>query len=86
MKVKNDTLEIDFEGKALAIHHWYENIHILNDFLLAAWFLVGSILFFYAHSVHLATWLFVLGSAQMMVGPLIRVAHKVHMRMLYQQQ
>lgn len=64
------------------IHERYEWLHILNDFLLAAWFLVGSVLFFYADMAHPAIWLFVAGSAQMMLGPLIRTAHKLHIRLV----
>lgn len=68
------------EDQKKAVHQRYENLHILNDFALAFWFLVGSIFFFYAKLTHLGTWLFVLGSAQMMMGPLIRIAHKMHVK------
>lgn len=73
---------VDQKKQRAAVDHRYENLHILNDFALAFWFLVGSICFFYAHLTFLGTWLFVIGSAQMMIGPLIRVAHKLHIKRL----
>lgn len=81
-----DVVDIDLKKRRLVVHHRYEWLHIVNDFALAGWFLVGSILFFFASAQHLGTWLFVLGSAQMMMGPLIRVAHKLHMRHLKDDQ
>jgi len=62
------------------IHERYEWLHILNDLLISLYFLVGSIFFFYARLQEAGIWLFVLGSAQMAVGPLIRTLNKLHVR------
>ncbi|QQE81375.1 YrhK family protein [Alicyclobacillus sp. SO9] len=82
MEIDNgdETIQIDFKAKRVIIHDRYENLHILNDLLLALWFLVGSVMFFYKHWTYLGTWLFVFGSAQMAIGPMIRMAHKLHIR------
>ncbi len=74
----NIKLDIDYKNRLITIQHRYEWLHILNDFLLATWFLIGSIFFFFAHLVTAGTWLFVIGSTQMLIGPVIRIAHKLH--------
>jgi hypothetical protein len=66
----------------LVIHRRYETASILNDFLVAIWFLVGSVMFFFPDWVVAGTWLFVLGSAQLLVRPCIRLAHHIHLRRL----
>lgn len=82
MEIDNgdETIRVDFEARKVVIHERYENLHILNDLFLALWFLVGSVMFFYKHWTYWGTWLFVLGSTQMAIGPLIRVSHKLHIR------
>lgn len=82
LRTGDEAFEIDFEQRRVILHHRYEWAHILNDMLLAGWFLTGSIFFFYARLKTAGTWLFVFGSAQMMIGPLIRIAHKLHTRAL----
>jgi len=62
------------------VHEIYEWLHIANDFLISLYFLVGSIFFFYPDMTDTGTWLFVLGSAQMLIGPLIRTLNKLHVR------
>lgn len=61
-------------------HEIYEWAHIANDFFISLFFLVGSVLFFYPAQEDLGTWLFVAGSAQMMLGPVIRIANKLQVR------
>lgn len=64
----------------LVIHQRYETASIFNDFLIAIWFLIGSILFLYPSLTHIGTWLFILGSAQFLARPMIRLAHHVYLR------
>ncbi|HEU5139160.1 MAG TPA: YrhK family protein [Bacillales bacterium] len=71
-------LQINLEKHRIVIHNRYEWIHILNDGLQAIWFLIGSVFFFYSSLQEAAIWLFVIGSAQMAIRPIIRIAHKVH--------
>ena len=61
-------------------HETYEWIHIVNDFLIAFWFVVGSIFFFYSSLTYYGIWLFLIGSCQMLLGPIIRVFNKLHVR------
>lgn len=73
-------LIISLEKHRLIIQHRYEVLHILNDIAIAIWFLIGSIFFLFSDLVTSGTWLFVIGSAQMLIRPVIRIAHKIHLR------
>ncbi|WP_455380435.1 YrhK family protein [Acidihalobacter prosperus] len=64
----------------LVIHRRYETASIFNDFLIAIWFLFGSVLFLYPQWADFGTWLFVIGSAQFMIRPMIRLAHHIYLR------
>lgn len=72
------TVTVQMEKHRLILHHRYEWLHIINDIMIAIWFLIGSFFFFYESTQTVGTWLFVIGSAQMMVRPIIRIAHKIH--------
>src|SRR5699024_1445202 len=58
----------------------YESLSIANDVVLGIWFTVGSFLFFSESTMTEATVLFVLGSMQMLIGPVIRVSRRIHLR------
>lgn len=64
----------------LVIHRRYETASIFNDFLIAIWFLLGSVFFLYPSLTHIGTWLFILGSAQFLTRPMIRLAHHIHLQ------
>ena len=63
----------------LVIRHRYETLSIVNDILIGVWFLVGSFLFFSETLSYAGTWLFVIGSVEMLIRPLIRFARRVHL-------
>jgi len=73
-------LAIRVGPEELVIRRRYQTLSIINDFLIGIWFLIGSIAFFWPSLQELGTWLFVLGSAQLLVRPLIRLAHSIHLR------
>ena len=64
----------------LVIRQRYEVISIVNDILIGTWFLVGSFFFFSESLVYVGTWLFVLGSVEMLIRPTIRLTRRVHLR------
>lgn len=68
--------------RELVIRKRYEVLSIINDVLIGVWFLVGSILFFNEATTRAGTWLFVIGSAELLVRPLIRLSRLVHLRYL----
>ena len=71
--------------RELRVHHLYEWIHITNDAVISLWFLVGSIFFFYPSMQDTGTWLFVIGSCQMLLGPVIRTFNKLHVKHVIKQ-
>jgi hypothetical protein len=64
----------------LVIRQRYEVLSIVNDLLIALWFVVGSVLFFWNSTVEAGTWLFLLGSVQLMIRPIIRLHRRVKLR------
>jgi hypothetical protein len=58
----------------------YETASILNDILIALWFIVGSIMFFSEEWTTAGTWCFLLGSLELLIRPVIRLTRQVHLR------
>ncbi|MCW4457010.1 YrhK family protein [Microbacterium sp. MPKO10] len=73
-------LVIRLGPEEIVIRKRYETLSILNDILIGLWFIVGSFLFFSEATSYAATWLFVIGSVEMLIRPLIRFARHVHLR------
>ncbi|MEJ8280004.1 YrhK family protein [Pseudonocardia spirodelae] len=64
----------------LVVRRRYEVLSIVNDILVALWFVVGSVLFFSESTTYAGTWLFLVGSVELMVRPVIRLTRRVHLR------
>jgi hypothetical protein len=73
-------LKLDIGHEELIIRRRYEALSIGNDVLIALWFLVGSILFFWDSTATAATWCFLLGSVEFLARPAIRFARLFHIR------
>lgn len=58
----------------------YELVSIANDILIAVWFTIGSILFFSSETTEAGTWLFLLGSVQLLIRPAIRLTRRIHIQ------
>ncbi|MYL34726.1 hypothetical protein GLW08_02930 [Pontibacillus yanchengensis] len=58
----------------------YTILYNVNDVLIGLWFLIGSIFFYWEATKIWGTTLFVLGSAQLLIRPLIRIVHRVHFK------
>ena len=82
MAKQDKDLDIRMGHHELVIRQRYEVLSIANDFVLGLVFLVGSILFFGEDTVYFGTWLFVLGSIQMMLRPTIRFVRGTHLQRL----
>jgi hypothetical protein len=76
------TFTLDIGREELVIRRRYEALSIGNDVLIAMWFLVGSILFFWETTTTAATWCFLFGSIEFLIRPAIRLARLVHVRRL----
>ncbi|GHC23237.1 YrhK family protein [Aidingimonas halophila] len=64
----------------LVIRRRYEVLSIINDFFIAVWFLVGSVLFLYPSLETGAIWCFIIGSFQFLVRPTIRLISHIHLQ------
>ncbi len=75
----SDSLVLHIGREELVIRKRYEMLSVVNDLLIGLWFLVGSFLFFSASTTRAGTWLFVLGSIEMLIRPAIRFVRGVHL-------
>ncbi|MCU4297128.1 hypothetical protein D3I60_08540 [Brevibacterium permense] len=66
----------------LVIRQRYQVISIANDVLIGAWFLIGSFMFFSDALMTTGTWLFVIGSVEMLIRPVIRLIRHLHLQRL----
>jgi hypothetical protein len=73
-------LDLDVGGKELVLHNRYEVLSILNDVTIALWFIVGSILFFNESTATAGTWMFLAGSVELMIRPVIRLTRNIHIK------
>jgi len=81
--VENETdnpLTVKLGKEELIIRRRYEVISIINDFFIAIWFLIGSILFLFPEYETAAVWLFIIGSFQFLVRPTIRLVGHIHIK------
>lgn len=74
------SLHFRIGNEELLIRRRYEVASIVNDLLIALWFVIGSVLFFSPSTEHAGTWLFLIGSIELMIRPLIRLRRRVHLR------
>lgn len=77
---KDQGLTLRLGHEELVIRQRYETLSIANDFLIAIWFLLGSVFFLYPALEHTAIWLFIVGSGQFLIRPTLRLAHQVHLK------
>jgi YrhK-like protein len=68
--------------RELVIRRRYEALSIINDILIAVWFTVGSFMFFSDALTYAGTWLFVIGSIELLIRPAIRLTRHVHLQRL----
>lgn len=73
-------LQLRIGHDELVVRRTYELLSIGNDILIAVWFILGSILFFGESTATAGTWLFLLGSIQLLIRPMIRLTRLIHIR------
>ncbi|MEL6767047.1 MAG: YrhK family protein [Pseudomonadota bacterium] len=57
----------------------YDLAHLMVDFLAAALFVVGSVMFFYEDWLYTGTWCFLIGSIFFGVKPTLKLARALHL-------
>ena len=78
----NSNIDVDFGNDNIIIQRRYEALGAFNDLLIAIWFLIGSFFFLQASLTESGTWLFIVGSAQLIIKPLIKLASLIHVSSL----
>lgn len=76
----NNNLTIRIGHDELVIRQRYQVLSIANDVLIGIWFLIGSFMFFSDELVFAGTCLFVIGSVEMLIRPVIRLIRHVHLQ------
>lgn len=73
-------MNITIGHEHFVIQQRYELLGAFNDLLIAIWFLIGSFFFLSSSLVTDGTWLFVLGSAQLLIKPIIKITSLIHLK------
>lgn len=76
------SLTIRIGPQELVIRRRYEAASIVNDVLIGLWFLIGSV-FFFDSLTRAGTVLFVIGSVEMLIRPVVRLARHLHLQRLH---
>ena len=76
----NHRFEVSIGPEEIVLRNVYQTISIINDILIAAWFISGSILFFYESTTTMGTWFFLIGSIELMIRPIIRLTRNIHIK------
>lgn len=79
---RSQLVELRLGREELIISRVYEVASIANDFLIALWFIVGSICFLMPAWVETGSWIFLIGSIQLAIRPAIRLTRHIHLKKL----
>lgn len=74
---------LDIGQRHISIQRRYEALGAFNDLLIALWFLIGSFLFLSNSLVKDGTWLFIVGSAQLLIKPVLKLISLIHVSRVY---
>ena len=86
IKANGRELDIDIGNRHIVVQRRYEAFEAFgafNDLMIAVWFLIGSFFFLNDSLVESGTWLFVVGSAQLIIKPIIKLISLVHVGILH---
>jgi len=76
-------LELNLGREHIVVQRRYEAVGAINDLLIAVWFLIGSFFFLSNSLVERGTWLFIVGSAQLLIKPVLKLASLIHVSHVY---
>lgn len=72
-------LDVHLERVELKVTSIYKLLYQINDVILGLVFLIGSFMFFRDSTMFAGTVLFVIGSVQMLIRPVISIIHDFHL-------
>lgn len=76
----NPAIDVDIGHHEITVGKRYGFIYTLNDILIAVWFIIGSIFFFWDSTQEAGTWLFLIGSVELLIRPIIRISRNSHLK------
>ncbi|TQL70295.1 YrhK-like protein [Nocardioides albertanoniae] len=76
----SEDIRLHIGHEEIVLRRRYELLSITNDIAIAVFFIVGSVLFFHESTTTAGTWLFLIGSVELLVRPMIRLARRVHIQ------
>lgn len=82
-KRESQDVELDLGREHIIVQRRYEAVGAINDLLIAVWFLIGSFFFLSNSLVERGTWLFIVGSIQLLIKPLLKLASLIHVKYVY---
>jgi len=74
----NPRIHISLGRRTVVLNHRYEALSILNDIFIGIFFTAGSVLFFFTDLENWAITLFLLGSIDFLLRPVIRLARRMN--------
>src|SRR5690625_831520 len=78
----NPAIDIEIGNYEVIIGRRYGFVYTLNDILIAVWFIIGSAFFFWDTTQVAGTWLFLIGSIQLLIRPVIRIIRNSHLKFI----
>ncbi|MDP8100851.1 YrhK family protein [Phocoenobacter atlanticus] len=79
-------MNLDLKQQHIIIQRRYEILGAINDLFIAIWFLIGSFFFLSDSLVTSGTWLFIVGSAQLLIKPTLKLISLIHVKKVYEKQ
>ena len=79
---EGEAVTISLGNQEIVLRQRYELLSIINDIGIFLFFTVGSVAFYWHELFNLGVTLFVIGSAQLGIRPLIRFFRRVQLRSL----
>ena len=80
IKFQKRNIKVKAGPFSLFIKRNFKVIYTLNDILLGLEFLIGSVLFLFPSMEILAVCLFITGSTQMLIRPVIRLFNEIQLK------
>ncbi|MCO4784372.1 YrhK family protein [Marinomonas atlantica] len=77
--------QVESDSDHIVVQRRYDVAGAINDLLIAIWFLIGSFFFLSESLTYSGTWLFIVGSAQLMIKPIIKLVGFVHIGQIHPQ-
>ncbi|MDP8033708.1 YrhK family protein [Pasteurella atlantica] len=79
-------MNLGLKQQHIIIQRRYEILGAINDLFIAIWFLIGSFFFLSDSLVTSGTWLFIVGSAQLLIKPTLKLISLIHVKKVYEKQ